>query len=337
MTPYERTVARLEGKTVDRIPNFCIIMTFAAKQCGIPYDKFISDYHLLVDGYINCCEKFGIDLLCAISDPMREAEGFGAKIIMPEDGIPYAIEPLIKEFVDISKLKVHKPESCRRMNDRIEAIRLFREKSNGYYPIAGWIEGAFAEACDLRGINNLMIDIIDEPDAVKELLEICIQQGIEFAKSQIKEGAHIIGIGDAAASLLGPSLYEKFALPYEKRLIQAIHDEGAKAKLHICGNIMPILHLINNTDADIVDCDWMVDFTKAVNKLSNSAVSGNFDPVAVLLQGTPTFVENAVRSCVDVASKTSLIAAGCEVPKDTPKDNLLSVSKALIKDIKNII
>ena len=91
------------------------------------------------------------------------------------------------------------------------------------------------------------------------------------------------------------------------------------------------------TIADIVDCDWMVDFTKAVNMLSNSAVSGNFDPVVVLLQGTPILVEKAVHSCAAVASKTSFISAGCEVPKDTSEENLLSVSKALIKDIKNII
>ena len=52
-------------------------MTFAAKFIKVPYIKYVSDYRYLVEGNIACCEKFGIDMVSAISDPFREAHGFG--------------------------------------------------------------------------------------------------------------------------------------------------------------------------------------------------------------------------------------------------------------------
>ena len=46
------------------------------------------------------------------------------------------------------------------MSDRLEAIRYLRERLGGQVPIMGWLlEGALAEAVDLRGMLNLMKDL----------------------------------------------------------------------------------------------------------------------------------------------------------------------------------
>jgi MtaA/CmuA family methyltransferase len=219
------------------------------------------------------------------------------------------------------------------MLDRIEAIQLYRQKAGNHYPILGWVEGAFAEACDLLGITSAMADLIKHPEMVKDLLEICTRQAIQFAIAQVQAGADFIGIGDAAASLIGPRFYRIFVLPYEQRIIQAIHQAGAKVKLHICGNITPILEGMIQSGTDFLDVDWMVDFNKAITICGDTcAACGNFDPVSVLLQGTPETVTGAVEKCLEVCRSTTMIAAGCEVPRDTPLENLRSVSLALIKN-----
>src|SRR5690606_23713170 len=117
----------------------------------------------------------------------------------------------------------------------------------------------------------------------KELLEICNEQAIEFAREQIRAGADFIGIGDAAASLVGPNIYREFVLPCEKKLIEAIHRAGAKTKLHICGNITSLLDDIPLSGTDMADVDWMVNFGKAVESFGSCCTCGNFDPVKVLL------------------------------------------------------
>ncbi|HSM25367.1 MAG TPA: uroporphyrinogen decarboxylase family protein, partial [Anaerolineaceae bacterium] len=124
--------------------------------------------------------------------------------------------------------------------------------------------------------------------------------------------------------------YKKFVLPYEQRIIQAIHSQGAKARLHICGNISSLLKILPETEADIIDIDYPVDFESAVEALRPTiAANGNFEPSRILLQGTVDDVIDAVKGCVAVSDANTFIAAGCEVPRDTPPENLRAVSKTL--------
>ena len=331
MNSYTRVMNRLQGKSVDRIPNMSIVMMFAAKELGVTYSRCCSDYRYLADAAILCHERYGIDMVCAISDSLREAEGFGTKVIFPEEGVPYAAKMRLQDIGDIDTLKVIDPSCGQRMNDTLEAVRRMREKVQNDVPVVGWIEGAMAECCDLMDMQEVFINLLDEPEAMEQLVEICTQQGIAFAKAQIEAGAHIMGIGDAATSLLGPTLYEKFVLPYQKRMIREIHNMGIPVKLHICGNITPVMHLIAQTGADIVDCDFMVDMERAADILpEHTCICGNFNPVEVMLQGTTEEVKSAVRLCKQLSRRNNnIIAPGCEVPVDTPRENMLALLEAL--------
>ena len=281
MTSFERLMNRMAGKPVDRIPNLNIFMMMPAKRLGIPYGEYVTDYRKLVDGVLYCYEQFETDCFCVVSDPMREAEGLGAVVTVPEDNVPFSPVPLLQDVEDIAKLKVVPASACRRMEDRLNAVRVLHERAAGEIPVIGWVEGAFAESCDLMGVSEVMINLLDEPEAMHELLELCTRQAISFAQEQIRCGADMIGVGDAATSLIGMGMYEEFALPYQKKLVDAIHNAGAMVKLHICGNITQKLPLIAQTGADMVDCDHMVPLQQATayfrcchaaNSFSNSWV-----------------------------------------------------------------
>ena len=331
MNSFERVMNRFQGKPVDRIPNLSIVMMFAAKQQGITYGQYCSDYRHLADSAMLCHEKFGFDMVCAISDPMREAEGFGAQVIIPDDAVPYSPVKRLQSIEDIATLRVIDPSQGRRMSDRVEAVRLLKQRAGQDVPVVGWVEGALAECCDLMHMQEVFINMLDEPEAIQELIEICTQQGILFAQAQVEAGADIIGIGDAATSLIGPALYEEFVVPYQKRMIQAVHDMGAKVKLHICGNINPVMHLIAQVGADMVDMDHMVDMERAAGILpEDCCICGNFNPVDILYDGTPDVVRQAVRNCMQVGGRNNtFVAPGCEIPKDTPIGNVLALKEAL--------
>lgn len=330
LTSKERVMRRLRGEPVDRIPNLNIIMAFAARQTGVKYGDYVRDFRLLVDANIYCCETYGIDMVSAISDPMREVHDFGANVIFPEDGVPYCKDHLVKDITGISSLELCDPRTGERMSDRIRAVELYKEKAGDRYPVLGWVEGAFAEAADLRGLDSLMMDMFDDPAAVADLLDVCARQAIWFAEEQIKAGADFIGIGDAAASLIGPRGYAGFALPYEQRIIEAVHKRGAKAKLHICGNITSILDVIAESGADMIDVDFPVDFAAAHRAFGDKcSACGNFSPIEVLLRGSPETVKDAVLDCVRSGNEKTFIAAGCEVPVSTPPENVKAVHEAL--------
>jgi uroporphyrinogen decarboxylase len=330
MNSYERFTARLHRQPVDRIPNFDIFMNRAVHHIGAPLSRYYLDHHVLVDANLAVAADFGVDLLQAISDPYREAVDFGLEVEFPEDNLPLNRKPLIAEPGDLKKLVPPNPSTGQRMSDRLEAIRLFREQAGGEIPIMGWVEGALAEASDLRSMYLTMTDLVSRPEWLTELLETCAEVGIAFARAQVEAGADIIGLGDAVCSQISPKMYRQFALPYEQRIFAAVHEMGAVARLHICGNTTRLLPDMLQSGADIIDLDWMVDIEKAAQLFDDkAAICGNFDPVAVMLQGTPKMVRAATRECIQKGGKRLLSGAGCEIPDGTPVENLLAQRQAL--------
>lgn len=288
------------------------------------------DHRMLVEANLAVTADFGLDILQAISDPYREAADLGLEVEFPADNLPLNRKPLIAEPGDLKKLDPPNPATGRRMSDRLEAIRLFREKAGGEIPIMGWVEGALAEASDLRSMYLTMTDLVSRPEWLTELLEICADVEIAFARAQIEAGANITGLGDAVCSQISPKMYRQFALPYERRIFAAVHEMGAAARLHICGNTTRLLRDILQSGADIIDLDWMVDIEKAAQLFDDrAAICGNFDPVAVMLQGTPETVRNASLACIQKGGTRLFSGAGCEIPDDTPDENLLAQRQTL--------
>jgi MtaA/CmuA family methyltransferase len=330
MNSLERMHKRLQGSAVDYPPNFDIFMTFAAHYIHQPLSRYYLDHRVLVDANLAMVENFHVDILQAISDPYREAHDFGARIEFPEDGLPICKEPLLDKTEKIKTLNRPDPSTSLRMLDRLKAIRFMREKAADEIPVMGWVEGALAEAGDLRGITTIMMDVYERPEWLIELLEICGEVAIEFAKAQIQAGAHIIGLGDAIASQVSPEMYGEFALPYEKKIFNAVHELGGIARLHICGDTTSILSKMVESGAEIIDLDWMVDMKKAADLFSDRiAFCGNFDPVTVMLQGNSEQVYQATQRCLKEGGANSFSAAGCEIPDGTPYENLQAQANAL--------
>jgi MtaA/CmuA family methyltransferase len=302
-----------------------ITMQFAARHAGVPYGRYAADHRVLAECQARVAEDFGFDHVSAISDPAREAHDLGAAVIFDEDAPPAmdGSSPLIASRRDLSGL-VGRADVCGpRMTDRLDGIALLKRRTNGELLIEGWIEGPCAEAADLRGINNVMTDFADDPGFVVELFEFVVQLEVAFARRQVEAGADIIGIGDAAASLVGPRIYADLVLPCQQRMVQAVHDLGALARLHICGNTRRVLSLMGQTGADIVDLDYPSPVGEARAAMGpDQVLLGNMDPVRVLRDGSADHVATAIAACHADAGPRYIVGLGCEAPRDTPYANM---------------
>jgi MtaA/CmuA family methyltransferase len=297
-------------------------MQYAAEYIGSDYAAFASDYRVLVEANKQCAKDFGIDQLSCISDPYRETQGFGSTVEYIKDGPPRSTHPL-QESKDLSTLLNPEPRSSERMLDRVKAVETYKENFQGEYSILGWVEGPAAEAADLRDVMTFLIDLMDDEIFASELMDVCVDVGIAFAQAQVDAGADTIGIGDAIASQVGPHTYEKLIQPKEKRLVKAIQDMGAQVKLHICGNITYLLPGIADLGVDILDVDHMVEMSAVRDTVGNRVVlSGNMDPVKLVLNGTPETIRTAVLSAYEEVGNPYMVNAGCEIPSGTPIENL---------------
>lgn len=329
MNAKERLQATLQGATDHRPLNFDILMARAAHHAGFALGRYYRDHRVLCAANYAAVESLGVDLVQAISDPYREAVDLGSEVLFPDDAMPVLERPLLAERETLARLTTVDPSVGARMSDRLAAVRDFASTIGDEVPVLGWVEGALAEAADLRGVSTLLVDLYDDPEWVTDLLELCLAQAIDFARAQVAAGADIIGIGDAIASQISPRMYRRFALPYERRLVDAIHDAGGLARLHICGDISRLLPLVAESGVDIIDVDWMVSLSDAATAAPQAVVCGNQDPVAVMLQGTPDDVAAATRRCRHSVGPRFISMAGCEIPDGTPVENLQAQRRAL--------
>ena len=81
--------------------------------------------------------------------------------------------------------------------------------------------------------------------------------------------------------------------------------------------------------AEIIDIDWMNDMQKATEDMAGLVICGNLDPVTVFLQGTPEDVYQGVIANAQAGGSRWISAGGCEIPDETPIENLKAQSQAL--------
>jgi MtaA/CmuA family methyltransferase len=323
MTGRDRILKTLEGQGTDSLPLIPISMMAAADGIGAKYGAYVREASIHARAQLAFAERWDVDHVSAISCPTTEAADLGATVIYYDDQPPAIDErlALLTDKGSLLTLKVAQPG--RRMTKRLETLRLLAEGTGGERLVEGWVEGPMAESCDLRGINSLMLDLYDDPGFVQELFSFVFENAMAFARQQKEAGAEIMGVGDAASSLAGPGLYEEHIWGWQKRYAAALHDMGLKVRLHICGNTTAILTMLKEVEWDILDLDSMVSLEAARAAVGpGRLLSGNIDPVRVLRNGSPKDVEEGFAECLAQAGGAYAVNAGCEVPRDTPKENI---------------
>jgi MtaA/CmuA family methyltransferase len=195
--------------------------------------------------------------------------------------------------------------------------------------VSGWIEGPLAEACDLTGVNEMLIYLMTDPDFSNLLMDKCMVTAKDFAKAQIEAGCDLVGIGDAICSQIDKDSYDLYVRERHRELISHVHDCGASVKLHICGNITHLLESLKDLNTDIIDLDWQVDLDKGREILGNNIViGGNINPVIVEDKSEEEVYALSRRLVDNYKDQKYLLAAGCEITVLTPHQNLMAMRRA---------
>lgn len=320
-----------EGTPTGKVLFRPILMQFAAEYIGKNYGQFASDFRVLVEANLGCMDEFGLDMLGLISDPYRETSAFGAKIEFIPNGVPRCLDYVVQNSDDVIQLKNPDVYKAERTLDRIKAGELLTKKTQGNIPVIGWIEGPLAEACDLAGMQNMMMQLMIDPDFCNRLMDKCMKTAKEFAKAQINAGCEIIGMGDAVCSQIDAETYNMFVKDRHKELIAFIHELGGKIKLHICGDTNHLLSSYRELNLDILDLDWQVDVGRAREILGENVIlGGNINPVLVQDKTRDEVYQMSRDLVKKYKDERFILSAGCEITALTPPENLKAMSEATL-------
>jgi uroporphyrinogen-III decarboxylase len=163
-------------------------------------------------------------------------------------------------------------------------------------------------------------------------MDKCMDTAKDFAKAQIEAGCDVIGIGDAICSQIDPFTYDTFVKDRHHELIAFIHANGARTKLHICGDITHLLPSIKDLDTDILDLDYDVDIAYARSVVGEKTIlCGNIEPV-LIQNSTPEEVERLSRDLVVLhGNERFILSAGCEITVGTSAANLMAMRRGSLK------
>ena len=308
------------GALINRVLFRPILMYFAANFIGRNYGEFASDYRILAEANLRCMDEFELDMIGLISDPYRETSAFGAKIKYIPDGVPRCLNYVVEDIDDVINLQNPDVYKSERTLDRIKAGELLTKQTRGNIPVIGWIEGPLAEACNLAGVQNLLMQLMMDPDFVTRLMDKCMVTAKDFARAQIEAGCKIIGIGDAVCSQIDTDTYNLYVKERHKELIEYIHGLGGKIKLHICGDTNHLLASYTELKIDILDVDWQVDISHARSVVGDDVIlAGNINPVLVQ-ENSPDEVFKLCRNLVEKhRNERFILSAGCEITVLTPQ------------------
>ena len=143
-----------------------------------------------------------------------------------------------------------------------------------------WLRGPFGVACAMRSMQNLLMDMIDDPQFVHDLMHLITESRKEFSLKRGKftrnrnlmhgSSESSMANDEVSIPMVSPSLYETLILPYELELERFY---GGIHWWHSCGNKTPLLPAIKNSFTRIEFIDfalWSDNLQKAVRELDGS-------------------------------------------------------------------
>lgn len=334
MNGYERIQAALNGQPTDKTPIMLHNFMMAAQEAGVSMAAYRNNPKTIADVFIQSIEKYNYDGILVDIDTVTLAGAVGVPVDFPEHEPARSGKGNLLNLSDVKELKKVNIENYRYVQNWLEAVQLIKSHYKDEIYVRGNCDQApFSLASMMRGTQEWMLDLVmGEADEVLELLEFCTDVSSQFIRLMAQTGCDMVSNGDSPAGpeMISPEMYEMFALPFEKKIVEVAHQCNVPYTLHICGDTEAILNLMLQTGADAFELDNKTDVQKAFDVYHDKACFiGNIDPSAVLAMGSPGLVEKKTLGLLDIFSKTNrfILNAGCALPSSTPEVNLRRMIK----------
>lgn len=330
MNSLERVQTVLTGGIPDRVPVCLHNFMLAVREAGVRMEDYRVDPEVIAKAHLQAVEKYGHDCILLDTDTTMLAEALGARSECAPNEPGRIVAPAIKSLDEVDRLKVINPEKDGRIPALLESVRLMSKQVGGEVAIRGNADqAAFGLACLVRGIEDFLMELAEQPDnpGITRLLEVCYQSHLSVHRALAKAGAHLTSLGDSLAGpdVTSPRMFQRFAQPYEERLVRELAADGIFVMIHICGDTGKILEMLATYGHCGFELDYKTDAVRVKQTAGRAHVlCGNIDPSGVLARGTVLQVREAARELIAVWKPGGrfMLNAGCAIPPTTPPENI---------------
>ena len=219
------------------------------------------------------------------------------------------------------------------------AVALAQKASSDYVVIGPWV--SFYEIyCQLRGLEQAMMDLIENPELVEAILDRVEAIQTEMMKeffARAKGHLDLVFISDDIAGqkslLMSPRLWQRHLQPRLKRWCDLIHAHDLRVFYHTDGAARPLIKPILDCGVDVLNpiqhaCPGM-DLAELKTEFGSRVIfHGGVDNQSILPRGTVAQVRAEVNNCLRTlgAGREGFICASCHnVQAGTPLENIFAM------------
>lgn len=342
MTSKERFSRMFQHKEADRVPIFDSPWagTIARwEREGMPKGMDWRDYF-----DTDKVSTISVDITPRYEEKVLE-ETDDYRIVTSEWGVTmkqFKEQDSTPEFLDFT---VTTPEAWEKAKarmtvskDRIDWKRLEQDYAK-WQQEGHWIEGMFWFGFDVThswtvGTETMLIAMIEEPEWVEDMFDTYLDRSIQHFNMIWDAGYRFDSIfwyddmGYKNTPFFSNEMYRGLLQKYHKKAVAWAHDHGIYARLHSCGDIMPLLPDIMDTGIDAlnpIEIKAGMDVFKIKQDYGDRLVlHGGIN--AVLWDDKEAIVE-AIRQAVPVLKENGgyIFASDHSIPNSVSLENMRSI------------
>ena len=244
-------------------------------------------------------ERFPLDAAILFSDILTIPDAMGQGLYF-ETGEGPKFKKVIRTAADVTAIQPIDGE--RDLGYVMNAVRTIRQELNGRVPLIGfsgspWTLATYMiEGGSTREFRLIKTFMLQQPEAMHELLDKLADSVISYLNAQILAGAQAVQIFDTWGGVLSGPLYQAFSLDYMQKIVAGLIRENEGRKVPV---IMftkgggQWLDSMAETGPDCLGLDWSTDIGQARQRVGGQvALQGNMDPS--MLFATPDRIRQEV-------------------------------------------
>lgn len=286
MNGKERMEQAWRSAPADRTPFVPSIYEHGATVLGGSPGKVSRDATLMAQAAVASYRRYCHDLVTVGIDIYNiEAEAWGCAISAGAGmSVPGVISHPLAAWHDLdpARLREPVPGEGNRLALLVEAAGRVVSEIGEEVWVYGCLGGPFSQAVELRGFDNLVVDMMTAPDAVHALLEKLTLATLKHARHVSAGGAGVYLYESwATMPLITTDIFRNYVAPYNRTIVRAIRREYVTPPPAVImgGDVTLLGDLFLDMGVSLVAADYLSDFV---------ALRAKFD-------GTGTIV----RGCVD--------------------------------------
>ncbi len=247
-------------------------------------------------------------------------------------GSGFYTEIVSHPLADARALDSYRPPDPNRPQLYEEARHLIAAHKADYWIVGVTVTTIFETAWALRGLERMLMDLVEDPDLADRLLEIPFRYHLAAAQRLVTLGVDMIWTGDDVGAqqsmLISPRTWRRFLKPRMAEFIASLKrlNPNVKVAYHSDGNVEPIIPELIEVGLDVLNPIQPASMDPAKLKRQYGdklCFWGTIDEQYTLPFDTPEAVRRQVLERVNTVGRNGglILAPTHHVQLDTPMEN----------------